>query len=189
MPSAREALLIAAQTALADQPWATVRMVEVAAAAGVSRQTLYNEFRTKEGLGAALVDRQIDGLVTGAADAVTAARRLGGDPAACCAAAAVWMLDRAREEPLLRAALTGFWDSRLPLPEHRPEQVVARLCATTMDALCGTREAELRRACEVGLRLALSYVVVPPADPAAPAGVAAVVAALLRGTPAGTPVD
>ncbi|WP_340558157.1 TetR/AcrR family transcriptional regulator [Streptomyces sp. GSL17-111] len=185
MPSARESLLIAAQSALAAQPWATVRMVEVAAAAGVSRQTLYNEFRTKEGLGAALVARQVDGFVAGAADAVTAARRSGGDPAVCCAAAAVWILCRAREEPLVRAALTGFWNSRLPLPEVPPSQVVERLCAGTLDALSGSGEAELRRACETGLRLALSYVVAPPSEPEAPARVAAVVSALLAGAPAG----
>ncbi|WP_431781148.1 TetR family transcriptional regulator [Streptomyces chumphonensis] len=182
MPSARESLLIAAQSALAAQPWATVRMVEVAAAAGVSRQTLYNEFRTKEGLGAALVARQVDGFVAGAADAVTAARRSGGDPAVCCAAAAVWILCRAREEPLVRAALTGFWNSRLPLPEVPPAQVVERLSAGILDALSGDGGAELRRACEAGLRLALSYVVVPPTEPDAPARVAAVVSALLAGS-------
>ncbi|MGO4752750.1 TetR family transcriptional regulator, partial [Streptomyces sp. 2MCAF27] len=44
MPAARESLLDAAFTALADRPWAVVRMVDVAVAAGVSRQTLYNEF-------------------------------------------------------------------------------------------------------------------------------------------------
>ncbi|HEY3481025.1 MAG TPA: TetR family transcriptional regulator, partial [Streptomyces sp.] len=44
MPTARESLLDAAFAALGDRPWTEVRMVEVAAAAGVSRQTLYNEF-------------------------------------------------------------------------------------------------------------------------------------------------
>lgn len=50
MPAARESLLDAAYTALARRSWSTVRMVDVAAAAGVSRQTLYNEFGSKEGL-------------------------------------------------------------------------------------------------------------------------------------------
>lgn len=47
MPAARESLLEAAGAALAARPWPSVRMVEIAAAAGVSRQTLYNEFGGK----------------------------------------------------------------------------------------------------------------------------------------------
>ncbi|MGW7369491.1 TetR family transcriptional regulator, partial [Streptomyces sp. NPDC054841] len=47
MPTAREALLNAALTALSGLPWSGIRMVDVASAAGVSRQTLYNEFGSK----------------------------------------------------------------------------------------------------------------------------------------------
>ncbi|MEU2796218.1 TetR family transcriptional regulator [Streptomyces sp. NPDC007117] len=50
MPTARQALLEAALRALSDRPWHAVRMVDVAALADVSRQTLYNEFGTKGGL-------------------------------------------------------------------------------------------------------------------------------------------
>ncbi|MGQ5228634.1 helix-turn-helix domain-containing protein, partial [Streptomyces sp. yara] len=42
----------------ARRPWSAVRMVDVAAAAGVSRQTLYNEFGSKDGLARALVRRE-----------------------------------------------------------------------------------------------------------------------------------
>ncbi|OEV24900.1 hypothetical protein AN220_16735, partial [Streptomyces nanshensis] len=49
MPAARETLLDAAHVAVRARPWTAVRMVDVAAAAGVSRQTLYNEFGSKEG--------------------------------------------------------------------------------------------------------------------------------------------
>ncbi|MCS0634374.1 TetR/AcrR family transcriptional regulator [Streptomyces sp. LP05-1] len=65
MPTAREALLDAALTALAVRPWPAVRMVEIAAAAGVSRQTLYNEFGSKEGLARALVVREADAWLHG----------------------------------------------------------------------------------------------------------------------------
>ncbi|MEE1927668.1 TetR/AcrR family transcriptional regulator [Streptomyces sp. TRM 70351] len=212
MPSARESLLSAARAALTHQPWTTVRMVEVAAAAGVSRQTLYNEFSSKEGLGTALVKRQMEAFVTGAADEVAAARRSGGDPGVCCAAVAVWMLCRAREEPLVRAALTGCWNSRLPLPDAAaPEELVERLRDGTLAALraaplpgaagegaadagppgtgqvAGGRRpgAGLHRAWETGLRLALSYVIAPPGEPEAPARVADAVTALLTHGPAG----
>ncbi|WP_461030223.1 TetR/AcrR family transcriptional regulator, partial [Streptomyces sparsus] len=73
MPAARESLLSAAQAALDRRPWATVRMVDVAAGAGVSRQTLYNEFSSKEGLGAALVERRTEAFVRGAATAAATA--------------------------------------------------------------------------------------------------------------------
>ncbi|NLU72038.1 TetR/AcrR family transcriptional regulator [Streptomyces sp. HNM0575] len=116
MPTARETLLEAAHTAVGAQPWAGVRMVDVAGAAGVSRQTLYNEFGTKEGLGAALVGRLIDGFVEGAARAAAEGGRGGTDPAASCAAAGAWMLRTARDEPIVRAALTGCWGSPMPLP-------------------------------------------------------------------------
>ncbi|MFI6641382.1 TetR/AcrR family transcriptional regulator [Streptomyces sp. NPDC050504] len=60
MPTARESLLDAALTALQHLPWSRVRMVDVASAAGVSRQTLYNEFGSKDGLARALVRREAD---------------------------------------------------------------------------------------------------------------------------------
>ncbi|WP_326807560.1 MULTISPECIES: TetR/AcrR family transcriptional regulator [unclassified Streptomyces] len=116
MPTARETLLEAAHAAVRARPWAGVRMVDVAAAAGVSRQTLYNEFGSKEGLGAALVNRLVEDFLDGTARAVAEAGRDGADPAACCAAAAHWMLRAAREEPIVHAALTGCWGARMPLP-------------------------------------------------------------------------
>lgn len=116
MPTARETLLNAAHVAVRARPWTVVRMVDVAAAAGVSRQTLYNEFGSKEGLGAALVSHLVEDFLDGAGRAVTEARRDGADPAACCAAAAHWVLRTARSEPIVHAALTGCWGSRMPLP-------------------------------------------------------------------------
>jgi AcrR family transcriptional regulator len=118
MPTARETLLDAAHVAVRAQPWALVRMVDVAAAAGVSRQTLYNEFGSKEGLGAALVSRLIEDFLDGAGRAVADACGRGADPAACCAAAAHWILRTARTEPIVYAALTGCWGPRMPVPSR-----------------------------------------------------------------------
>ncbi|MEU3727138.1 TetR/AcrR family transcriptional regulator, partial [Streptomyces sp. NPDC031705] len=72
MATARESLLRAAEAALAARPWPAVRMVEVAAAAGVSRQTLYNEFGGKAGLGRALVRRAADWYLDGVDGALAA---------------------------------------------------------------------------------------------------------------------
>ncbi|MGW1793738.1 TetR/AcrR family transcriptional regulator, partial [Streptomyces tubercidicus] len=119
MAAARESLLDAAYTALTERAWAAVRMVDVAAAAGVSRQTLYNEFGSKEGLARALVRRETDHYLAGVARALSQgapAAGAGGDAAGRVAAAAAWTLRTARANPLVRAALTGCWGDRLPTP-------------------------------------------------------------------------
>ncbi|MEV7087161.1 TetR/AcrR family transcriptional regulator [Streptomyces sp. NPDC093085] len=112
MPSAREALLSAAQSALADQPWSAVRMVDVAAAGGVSRQTLYNEFGSKDGLARALVRREADRYLHG----VERLLRERADAADRLVAVAEWTVGEARARPLLRALLTGCWGEWLPAP-------------------------------------------------------------------------
>ncbi|QIK06676.1 helix-turn-helix transcriptional regulator [Streptomyces sp. ID38640] len=119
MPAARESLLDAAYTALTERAWTAVRMVDVAAAAGVSRQTLYNEFGSKEGLARALVRRETDNYLAGVARALSQgspAAGTRGDAAGRVAAAAAWTLRTARANPLVRAVLTGCWSDRLPAP-------------------------------------------------------------------------
>ncbi|SEQ63368.1 transcriptional regulator, TetR family [Streptomyces radiopugnans] len=173
-PPARQALLRAARAALSDRPWPRVRMVEVAAAAGFSRQTLYSEFGSKEGLGTALVARELEAFLDRTARAAQRAARTAADPAdapvAGCAAAAVSVVRTAHRDPLVRAALTGCWESRLPPPGPEPDRAGARLRDRTAAALVSAGAAAghgaagpaaLRHACEVGLRLALSYVVAP----------------------------
>ncbi|GAA2723241.1 MULTISPECIES: helix-turn-helix domain-containing protein [Streptomyces] len=115
MPAARELLLDAAFTALAARPWHGVRMVDVAAAAGVSRQTLYNEFGSKDGLARALVRREAEAFLTGVERTLSdAAARAGTDAGDALAAAALWTLRAARGNPFVRAALTGCRGDRLP---------------------------------------------------------------------------
>jgi AcrR family transcriptional regulator len=160
-------------------------MVDVATAAGVSRQTLYNEFGTKEGLGAALVNRLVDGFLEGAVRAAAEGGRGGTDPAASCAAAAAWMLRTARDEPIVRAALTGCWGRPMPLPTAtatgtppatapesasaavpagEPGTLAATLCERVLDGLSPNGSSgRLGLACEAGVRIALSFVVAPSA--------------------------
>ncbi|WP_070194665.1 TetR/AcrR family transcriptional regulator [Streptomyces oceani] len=202
MPTARETLLEAAHEAVIVRPWAGVRMVEIAERAGVSRQTLYNEFGSKEGLGSALISRRVTGFVDSVAAVAARSARKDGDVAFGCAAAAVWMLRTAPSEPLVRSALTGCWDSRMPpAVTQRPDtpgELAARLRDRVVTALTvsdgdadhaggganpayersggdgapdgqGVGGTQLRRACEAGMRLALSYLVAP--DPTPGAGV------------------
>ncbi|MGW0467104.1 TetR/AcrR family transcriptional regulator [Streptomyces sp. NPDC003027] len=188
MPTAREALLGAALTALSTLPWSAVRMVDVASAAGVSRQTLYNEFGSKEGLARALVRREADVYLQG----VERLLAVPAPPERNLVGVAEWTLTQARARPLLRALLTGCWGERLPMP--RPARARSRAAAvpaqrradagtpTPAELLGQARdraaaalrtawptggEAETLRSCEIVLRLTLSSVVAPgdPADP------------------------
>ncbi|GKQ39833.1 TetR family transcriptional regulator [Streptomyces sp. A012304] len=183
MPAARESLLDAAFTALARRPWAAVRMVDVAAAAGVSRQTLYNEFGSKEGLARALVRREADGYLAG----IERALAVHGDHRERLTAAAEWTTSAARDNVLVRAILTGFWSERLPSPtlsavpsssvvpaQRRadgplpsPGELVATVRDRAVAALGGpgaarADTADLVRSCELVVRLALSCVAAPP---------------------------
>ncbi|MFI9151952.1 TetR/AcrR family transcriptional regulator [Streptomyces sp. NPDC053367] len=180
MPAARESLLDAAFAALARRPWAAVRMVDVAAAAGVSRQTLYNEFGSKDGLARALVRREADGYLAGVDRALATAQ----DPRGKLTAAAEWTTALARENALVRAMLTGCWSERLPAPAtaalasssavpaqrraDRPLPAPADFVALVRDRAVAALDAEespdVARSCELAVRLALSCVAAPPGD-------------------------
>ncbi|MFE6406026.1 TetR/AcrR family transcriptional regulator [Streptomyces sp. NPDC057837] len=185
MPAARESLLDAAFAALARRPWSAVRMVDVAAAAGVSRQTLYNEFGSKDGLARALVRREADGYLAG----VERALATHSDPRERLTATAEWVTNSARDNALVRAMLTGCWSERLPSPaltgvpstsavpaQRRadgplpsPGDFVALVRDRAVTALAGpgtspSDAAELARSCELAVRLALSCVAAPPGE-------------------------
>jgi AcrR family transcriptional regulator len=196
MPAARDSLLDAAYTALARRPWSAVRMVDVAAAAGVSRQTLYNEFGSKDGLARALVRREADGYLAGVD------RALAGhaDPRERLTAAAEWTVTAARRNPLVKAMLTGCWSERLPWPTlsaapsasplpaqrradgplpspgdllgHVRDRAVAALAPGTPAA----DGADPAATSELVIRLALSCVAAPPGE----GGVAGLVREVLR---------
>ncbi|NEB38189.1 TetR/AcrR family transcriptional regulator [Streptomyces sp. SID14515] len=172
MPTARQALLDAALRALDDGPWRAVRMVDVAALAGVSRQTLHNEFGTKNGLAGALLRRAADGYLAGVDRALTA-------PAPDRpAAVALWTVRAARRDALVKALLTGHWAEGLPRPDRRPGSpgrtgtrpppTPEELLALVRDRMAAASPGATDGRGEIALRLALSCVIVPvPGDDAA----------------------
>jgi AcrR family transcriptional regulator len=201
MPAARESLLDAAYTALARRPWSAVRMVDVAAAAGVSRQTLYNEFGSKEGLARALVRREADGYLAG----VERALATHSDARERLTATAEWTAATAKDNALVRAMLTGCWSERLPSPtlsavpsssavpaQRRadgplpsPGDFVALVRDRAVAVLAGPGAhnksdlADLARSCELTVRIALSCVAAPPGE----GGVAELVRSALHRQP------
>ena len=208
MPAARDSLLDAAYTALARRPWSAVRMVDVAAAAGVSRQTLYNEFGSKDGLARALVRREADAYLAGVERALTGPADPGAGARERLTAAAEWTTASARDSVLVRALLTGCWSERLPSPtlsavpssaavpaQRRadgplpsPGEFVALVRDRAVTVLSGPGAAkadavEMSRTCELAVRLALSCVAAPPGE----GGVAGLVRSVLQ-RPAGAAV-
>lgn len=111
MGSAREALLDAAYEAIVAGDWAGARMADLAARAGVSRQTLYNEFGNRDQLAAALALRE-----AGRFRALTgqAARDAPGDVGDATAAAVTAALTAALDNPLIKATLTDDTSGLLP---------------------------------------------------------------------------
>lgn len=168
MPAARESLLEAAGAALSARPWPAVRMVDVAAAAGVSRQTLYNEFEGKAGLGHALVRRDAAWYLDGVDRALAAP----GAFAERLVAVAEWTVRSAQARPLVRALLTGCWNGNLPVPAGKgvrpglPALGPAELVRAVRErAGAAFDPGEGAKRCELAVRLALSYLIAPVTAP------------------------
>ena len=80
----RDRLLDAAQQVIEQSGWSTVTMARLADAAGVSRQTVYNEFGTKHGLAQQLVLRELDRFLAVVRDRMAAETEIvEGIRAAC----------------------------------------------------------------------------------------------------------
>src|SRR3954453_5465941 len=121
--STRDALLDAAYDAAASGDWTRTRMVDVARAAGVSRQTLYNEFGSKDALAQALAIREVQRFIEGTERALDEAHP--DDPIQAVAAAALSTLQRAADNPLLKVALVDDNSGLLAFLTSRGEPVIA----------------------------------------------------------------
>ena len=164
----RETVLDAVGELAAERPWPEVKMAEVAERAGVSRQTLYNAFGSRQEMAQAYVMREADGFVA----AVEAAIRLHApDGRAALAAALELFLAAAETHPVIRAVTASeSGDELLPLLTTRGGPLVAevtdRLAAALLENWDGVsrREAELVADCLV--RLAISHAALPGGPPA-----------------------
>ncbi|MFJ5921545.1 TetR family transcriptional regulator [Kitasatospora sp. NPDC092948] len=103
----RDRLLDTAGGLVAAEGFDRLRMTQVAAVAGVSRQTVYNEFGSKDALGEALFGRELERCLLGIGQHLDAHR---ADPRAAAEAAALFTLRLAGRNPLARAMLTAAPD-------------------------------------------------------------------------------
>jgi len=162
----REALLAAAYAAAVAGEWERVRMADVATAAGVSRQTLYNEFGTKDSLAAALALREADAFLDGT-DALL--RNHVGSPGSAVEAAVLYTLERAADNPLLKAALT-LDDGLLPFLTTRGEPLLIAARRRITDFFLARWPSlaadDVDLVAETTVRLTVSHLVMPTEPPA-----------------------
>ena len=163
----RNTLLDAARNLLAERTWSQVTMGDVAAAAGVSRQTVYNEFGSRPEFAQALIMREADVLLSAVEGAVRA--HAGDAPAALTAALEVF-LGAAAEDPLVRAVMAGGdSDSLLPFVTTRGGPVVEygvdRLAAVIVEVWPQAGAADARALADCLVRLGISYAALPSGSP------------------------
>jgi AcrR family transcriptional regulator len=175
----RETLLDAARDELERRGWAQITMSDIAAAAGVSRQTLYKEFGSRDEFAQAFVMREVGRFLQAVEGAVN--EHLD-DPAMALSAAFDVFLTAAAEDPLVRTLLTGDETySLLPLLTSRGEPVVAgateRLSAIILAGWPEVDPADARLLAECLVRLAISYAALP----AGPTGMTAASVTTLLG--------
>lgn len=168
----REAALDAARDVVLDRGWAAVRMGVIAAAIGISRQSLHAEFGTKDDLGNALVMRETAEFFEGVAHRLD---QHPGDLAGAVSAAAEYMVSVARGNPLLETILTrtpahGGDLSLLSLLTVRGEPLIETAIAIFGDWVAAqwpqADRAEAAVMVESVVRLCLSHILTPTKTPA-----------------------
>jgi AcrR family transcriptional regulator len=163
----RDTLFDAARDLIQERPWADVTMAEVAATAGVSRQTLYKEFGSRDEFAQLFVVREGTRFLD---DVEQAVRAHLDDPRAAVAAALGVFLDAASQDPLLRTLLhddgTG---GMLPLVTTRSQPVVTFASLRLVEVVCEgwpqVSRADAEVLADTLVRLAISYAMLPHEPP------------------------
>jgi AcrR family transcriptional regulator len=185
-PSIRERLVHSAAGMVSEGTWSEVTMSKVATRAGVSRQTLYNEFGNKESLAQAIVLRElgrfldvVEEELDGSSDIVTALRET-----------CTRVFELAVENPLLHAVLSSTHGSGAELLPYLTTQSEVLLTAA-IDVVSqrirdhypdlGLADEQLEVAVNAIVRLVLSYVMRPEKAPSAMADDLAWLASRLLG--------
>ncbi|OZM70645.1 TetR family transcriptional regulator [Amycolatopsis antarctica] len=160
--SLREELLDTAAGILPDVGYAGLRMADVAAGVGVSRQTVYNEFGSKSALVRAVAMRTAAEFHEGVQARLDAA----DDLVEGTRAATTYVIEHARADRLVAAALgTEAAEDLVPLITTRGEPILRRSIeqgtAHFASRLPEVDIATCRRLAETVTRLTMSHLVLP----------------------------
>jgi len=155
---------VATERVVADG-YRRLRMRDVAEAAGVSRQTIYNEFGDKWGLAQAIVMRDTERFL----DDVDAALARHDDLETAVTEAVLYSLTSAADEPLRKAVLTGDVRELLPLltTESEPQLFTARtrLSEHVRGHWPSLPAAEVNAVVDAAVRLTMSHMMLPSEPP------------------------
>jgi len=160
----RNTVITAVDDLVRRRGWSATTMADVAKAAGVSRQTLYNEFGSRPALVEAYVAREIDQLVERATEVV---RANADDAHRALRKAFRLFLELASDEPVIqiiqRNAEAGELHQMLPvLGQALARDRIARLISEVWPQV-GPADALLLAGTLV--RLAISHALLPAGDP------------------------
>jgi AcrR family transcriptional regulator len=169
----RERIVEAAVEMTTESGWSAVTMGALATRAGVSRQTVYNEVGSKEGLAEAVILRELARFLAVVSDAFDAAPT---DLTAAIRGATYGVLELARDNKLLHAVVSathGADTELLPLLTTHSESLLAVAKQVVSDRVApydvGLDAAHLDIAVDLVVRVVLSHVMQPSGPPAATA--------------------
>ncbi|HET7121665.1 MAG TPA: TetR family transcriptional regulator [Solirubrobacterales bacterium] len=163
----RQTVFDAARELLDQHSWSEITMAEIASGAGVSRQTLYNEFGNRNEFGFAFVIHEGERFLDGVEEAVLAHT---DDPRAAVGAALDQFLRSAADDPLIRILLSDDGTGgMLPFVTTQGLPVVQwatdRLAAVIEKGWPQAPAADVKLLAESLVRLAISYVTTPGEAP------------------------
>jgi AcrR family transcriptional regulator len=158
----RTTLLDAAREELQRRRWSEITMAAIAATAGVSRQTLYKEFGSREQFAQVFMLRESDRFLSAVEEAVNAHL---DDPAIALSAAFDVFLTAASEDPLVRTVVAREAGELLSLltTQGKPvvEHAAERLATIMTSGWPQVRFADALLLAEGLVRLAISYATLP----------------------------
>jgi AcrR family transcriptional regulator len=166
--SVRDTIVDAVDTLVRERGWSATTMADVARTAGVSRQTVYNEFGTRQELVQAYVLREIEALIA----AVEAHVRAHHDDARTALAGAFGLfLQLASDEPLVRIIVADAEGGELIRLLTTTGLTVAtdRVGALIQDVWPQVEADDARLVAASLARLAISHALVPTEAPEASA--------------------
>jgi AcrR family transcriptional regulator len=159
----RDRILDAAFQAVASFGLSRFTTLDVARRAGVSRQTVYRYFDSKDALVQALVAREEEAFLNG----VRAAHARHGRLEDAMREAVLFCLRTAREHPLLGRLLASEPEILLPYLTTRGGGIIARAREVIEELAAGRsgmRAELIHRTADIGVRAILSYVITPSED-------------------------
>ena len=187
----RKTVFDAAREQLGQRPWSEITMADVAGSAGVSRQTLYNEFGNRNEFGFAFVIHEAERFMDGVEGAVLEHR---DDPRAAVTAALELFLQSAGGDPLIRILLSDDGTGgMLPFVTTQGLPVVqwatGRLASVIEEGWPEAGADDVKTLAETLVRLGISYVTTPGGSVAATAGAVAELLGPFIDKALGAPVD